>query len=169
MQAFLTLATLACNMCIAWLMEQPAEPGLEQAASIWHVREMQELYARGVRRELVLQGLYGAESAKPTHFATYCLSAFPEALIRWRNARAGPRKWSKLIGRCDDGSWRTASAKAYPWRLNMCIAESFFQRAIQMHARLNGPCTDSDELAEVYGVVTAAARAGVCMGPDYAQ
>eukprot|EP00438_Fugacium_kawagutii_P016534 Skav227295 [mRNA] locus=scaffold2645:38903:49260:- [translate_table: standard] len=168
-QAFLSLATLACACGTAWLMEHPAEPSLREAASIWKVEAMQVLFSLGAKRHLVLQGLYGACSAKPTGFATRWLPAFEEALLRWRDTRVQPSQWQSLTGKDMHGAWKTAQAKAYPWRVNMAIAESFFQRAIVLTAQPESPPgTEFGGLEGVFDGLMHAVNAGATMGPDFA-
>eukprot|EP00438_Fugacium_kawagutii_P007982 Skav221227 [mRNA] locus=scaffold2467:333280:339015:+ [translate_table: standard] len=168
-QTWLLFATLGTYLNHAWIMEHPAEPGLACAASIWRVHALLQLYGLGARRHLVLQGLYGAASAKPTHFATYNLSAFPETLQRWRDWKVSARAWKSLKGKDASGAWNTASAKAYPWRINMCIAESFYQRAIQLQGTGCTPtCKDVSRFHAIFEAIQKSAVFGTQMGPDYA-
>eukprot|EP00434_Breviolum_minutum_P012794 symbB.v1.2.011275.t1/scaffold753.1/size277516/11 len=120
---FLVLAVKTRTPC---LMEHPAPSWrYEDAASIWRTAEMQWIkMIRMVEEVLVIQGLYGAASTKPTYMMVFDLPHFKACLAKWKNRCTNVKKWIALQGKGADGSYLTAQAKAYPPHLNAAILES---------------------------------------------
>ena len=105
------------------LLEHPAEPDDEGAASIWKLPVFQLLLSLdGFRRERFLQGLMGAPSPKATEFLLLRLDHMLHVLHKWRVVFEPPK--SGTIGH-DGQSFRTAQLKEYPPALCGAIAQSF--------------------------------------------
>eukprot|EP00438_Fugacium_kawagutii_P036139 Skav236805 [mRNA] locus=scaffold3611:42680:53651:- [translate_table: standard] len=129
LQVWLKMAAVATIHNISWAMEHPAEATqIPQAASIWKLPQVQALFAAGAQRHTILQGFYGAVSAKPTTFAVYRMPAFVECAQRWRLRGVRPADWIQLCGKNSAGEYKTMAAKAYPRALNFLLAEAFVQR-----------------------------------------
>lgn len=158
-------------LSIGWAIEHPAEAvHMPQAASVWKLPQIHQLLLAGAKKITMLQGLYGAVSAKPTTFAVFSLRAFEECLVRWRQRNADARKWIRLTGKNEKGEFNTMAAKAYPRALNMVLAESFVQRLIQLRA--SADVLDVDEVPGLLQAVEEIREAQRCsgsvMGYDFA-
>ena len=82
------------------IVEHPAEPDAQQAASIWKLPVMLALLqAPGVQRVRLSQGLFGAPTAKPTELLTINLPKLPLYLRKWLTRSALPR--GQAIGLTD--------------------------------------------------------------------
>ena len=157
------MAALACTDGTA-VLEHPAEPPEEQTASIWRTPLMQLLLALpGCCRITLAQGLWGAQSAKPTTLAV--LNA-PELL---RDLRAGqvasevPRHTS--IGRSSSGTWKTTHLKEYPPGLCRALAFGFLHSMEQKP--LSPECRVSPLFVqEVHHLICT--DFGHFIGPDFA-
>lgn len=95
------------------IVEHPAEPTEENAASIWKLPIVQALLAApGVTRRRVAQGLFGAPSPKPTDLMVINLPDLPLELRRWMTRTELPK--GKAIGLNKEGKWQTGFLKEYP-------------------------------------------------------
>ena len=107
---------LACAMIKTGgigIVEHPAEPNEEKAASIWKLPIIQALLAApGVERRRLAQGLFGAPSPKPTDLMVINLPDLPIELRSWMTRSELPR--GRAIGLDKDGMWQTGYLKEYP-------------------------------------------------------
>ena len=95
------------------IVEYPAEPDEEDAASIWRLPVMQALLvAPGVQRRRLSQGLFGAMSPKTTDLLVINLPHLPQDLRHWMTRSELPR--SRAIGLDSKGCWKTGYLKEYP-------------------------------------------------------
>ena len=155
----------AANMLISngfFLLEHPKDLGGEQP-SIWRLAVIKLLLAfPNVRLCHVQQGLFGAQSAKPTTFLI--VNPPPNAdgiLAKFRTRDVVPQTVS--IGRVN-GQWRTAALKAYPAALCRAIAavvQGYLEEMEPSLAPLDAPA-DFEEFAEL-----CVPPVGAQMGPDY--
>ena len=112
------------------VIEHPALPDQPDAASIWRLPIVcVMLQMPGVHLHKIWQGLYGAESTKPTHFMTLNLPNFVTSLHSTMIAKEPPRGGS--IGLSDTGQFKTSRLKEYPPALNYGLAKSFFGAFVQ--------------------------------------
>ena len=106
------------------VIEHPAAPDDESAATIWRMPiVMVLLNLPGVVLHRVMQGLFGAETAKPTGFMVLNLEDFVHILHSWRLAKEPPKGGS--IGLSENGKFLTARLKEYPPALCAGLAQSF--------------------------------------------
>ena len=132
------LAVAAVLLTLCWIhgicgvLEHPAEPPRAASPSIWKLAIFRYLAKQNqVKKLTIMQGYYGAASAKPT---TLMFTHPPDGLERLfqdsRTQETLPLKAS--IGRQSDGSFATAGLKTYPSGLCSAIAlawgHSFLKR-----------------------------------------
>jgi len=107
---------MTCIMIIVGgfgIVEHPAEPDEEDAASIWRLPIVQALLvAPGVQKRRLSQGLFGAISPKPTDLLTVNLPDLPCELRQWMTRTELPR--ARAIGLDSKGCWKTGYLKEYP-------------------------------------------------------
>ena len=126
----LLLFSLVCIFRLALtggvaILEHPAEPESEEAASIWRLQIVILLtHLPGVEVLRVLQGHFGAPSPKPTHLLSLNLPNLPEALSACAVCEQPPKR--SAIGLQSDGQWATAKLKEYPPALCFAFAKCFF-------------------------------------------
>ena len=147
------------------IIEHPDEPADDRAVSIWRL-PLVLLLRRfpGVHLHKVLQGLFGAESPKPTGFLTLNLPDFTSVMHKWRLVSNPPSACS--IGVTTDGAFRTTRLKEYPPALCGGLAQCIVAAI----------CTDSaaDFESHVPEPFLAQCRHMVCteyghhLGPDFA-
>ena len=168
MQAWLLLVLAAYANGTAIVMEHPAASLRNpDAPSIWKTVELQMLSKLPcTRQHRVIQGLFGAVSAKPTTFLVCHLKDFSQVLQSWRDPSVDSRKWIHLEGRNQDGSWKTSQGKAYPSRLNAAILDSIVRP--RDHIQVEELEIDQTFLSHVQLVLDAQQTSGATMGPDYA-
>ena len=128
---FTLLAFIYLFLCgRSGVVEHPAMPEDETAASIWRLPIVQLiLQLPGVDLRMIWQGLFGAETTKPTHLMLLNLPHFPGTMHPWMVTKEPPRGGS--IGTDEQGRFKTARLKEYPPALNGGLAECFltaFQR-----------------------------------------
>eukprot|EP00438_Fugacium_kawagutii_P001273 Skav222103 [mRNA] locus=scaffold4111:20221:23028:- [translate_table: standard] len=172
LQTWLLFAALAATLGISWAMEHPAHaPRLPRAASVWLLPQMAELCRAGAKTRTILQGLYGAVSAKPTTFATFAMPAFSECLQRWQQKGVRRQDWVTLCGKDAQGHFRTMAAKAYPRLLNFVLGETYVQRFIQLQAVAPvKDVTTHPGLTQALEEIQAARQcSGTKMGLDFAR
>lgn len=171
-QAWLVIALLALQTSTPFVMEHPAPPHLCGAASIWFVDEVCRLMAvPGVAARVILQGLYGAISAKPTQLLSFNLPESDRTLVSWRLSGSRP-EWVTLCGKLSSGQWATAQAKAYPPALNGALVEAFFMKAQHLRSCKEGPgeAEAPAGFQDAVAAIRAAMRvSGFQMGLDYAR
>ena len=97
------------------ILEHPAEPGRQpNAASIWRTRVLRYLLSRPrITRIRVLQGLFGAVSAKPTDLLVVSPPPALESIFRGLQTCQTPPT-SGTIGKDRSGHFKTAALKEYP-------------------------------------------------------
>ena len=108
------------------LLEHPAEPEDQQAASIWRLpilRALSELPQVQIIR--FAQGLMGSASAKPTNILTLNIPGLLSLLHANRVRTELPKVCS--IGRDHLGRWKTTALKEYAPALCRCLASALFQ------------------------------------------
>lgn len=168
MQGWLMFFITAYSTGTAVLMEHPAESSRHpEAASIWRTAELRMIdQMQNAKRHLVIQGLYGAVSAKPTTFAACHIPRFAQILRAWvaPDAAIRARSWIRLEGKNEDGTWKTAQGKAYPSRLNAALVDCMLQGSL---------CAEEIEMTADFRkhtqvVIKAQQTSGSVMGPDYA-
>lgn len=165
MHFWLVVALICIQVKTAFMMEHPAAPALACAASIWRVPQLlQLLQVPGCCSRNVLQGLYGAVSAKPTTLVTYLLPSFDRCLAKWRSPSPSS-KWQQLYGKLATGEWKTQQAKAYPPHLNCAIMESFFDRAALLRSTGDQMCHDQLP-ADFFEAVASISRSMPTSGHD---
>ena len=107
----------------AGLIEHPARPRSEKAASVWRTIVMQFLCSLpGFRILKVSQGHFGAPSGKPTELLTLRLSSLAVRLDEGALTTVLPKGTS--LGRDQNGLYRTARLKEYPPSLCRSFAMS---------------------------------------------
>eukprot|EP00438_Fugacium_kawagutii_P001232 Skav223428 [mRNA] locus=scaffold350:464814:488244:+ [translate_table: standard] len=150
MQIWLVIALIAIRTRTPFVMEHPAPPPLERAASIWATDELLKIQQiPGVAARVILQGLFGGISAKPTTLLSFDLPMLDGVLRSWRE-RSVNRTWQTLSGKLSTGAYATSLAKAYPEALNAALVEAFYLKAQQRH------CTDATLDAQLPGGFDAA-------------
>ena len=108
------------------IIEHPAESPDECDASIWRLPLVTVLLKLpGVSLEKLWQGLFGAETTKPTFFMTAHCQNFVSCLHPCMVTREPPRGGS--IGVDSSGAFKTARLKEYPPALNRGLAQVFLQ------------------------------------------
>ena len=126
--------TLICIMYLALydgvaVMEHPAQPSSEQAASVWKLPIMQVILSLpGFELLTLCQGVLGAATPKPTLLLTLNLPELQGILHQHRVTRELPRR--AAIGKTSDGGWATTSLKEYPPAFCKGLASAFYS-AIQ--------------------------------------
>lgn len=171
LQVWLEFIAIAVAHGIAWIMEHPAPSrNVPRAASVWYLPFLKQLEHRGAVPHLVLQGLYGAASCKPTIFMTYRLRAFSECKQRWILPSWKRQRWQVLQGLDAAGNWRTTAAKAYPRNINMTLVEALIQKCIALASNPVHVSGDAfEELSDALVKIQAAmATSGHVMGHDFA-
>eukprot|EP00435_Cladocopium_sp_Y103_P052375 s1176_g16.t1 len=121
----LLLACLVTMSGGATMLEHPATPFDESFASIWRLNLIQLLlrYPYGpFKRISIEQWRFGSVGIKPTTFL-YSNTELPKALSLNEDPHA-LRPTSYLIGKTEEGAYRTAKAKEYPIHLNRAFADA---------------------------------------------
>lgn len=138
-------------------LEHPADRGRHPFPSIWATEEVASFEeACGCRRSLLDQCRFDAPSRKPTCLSTNLPEA-PELLERTCNHRGHA---TTLIGKDDQGGFRTTPAARYPPALCRALVEAHFTPMLEQ-AQTSDVC-EGAELREVLSGMMreAPARAG---------
>ena len=171
MQSWLLILLAAYRVGTMVVMEHPAASvHRQEAPSIWKTVELMMIaQLPRAAKHLVVQGLYGAVSAKPTTFLVCHLEKFASVLRKWQDPQAKASAWIHLRGKGADGSWLTAQGKAYPSRLNAAIIDSILGQIDP--SCVDGTRSDLDpEFGDHVGTVLQAQEvSGQSMGPDFAR
>lgn len=169
LQIWLRMMVAATVTATAFIMEHPAPSRyIADAPSVWKLAETHWLsLIPSAKRHLVYQGFFGAKSAKPTVFFVSQLDHFEEVLSRWKDPQANPAQWIQLVGKDQEGAWKTAQAKAYPPRLNAALVEAIFLKAQKSFEVRVDP--DDSFLRAVRLVQIAQETSGNEMGADFAR
>ena len=139
----LLLFSLVCIFRLALcggvaLLEHPAEPDSEDAASIWRLQLVILLtHLPGVEVLSVMQGLFGAPSPKPTHLLSLNLPGLPAVLNECAVCEKPPKR--SAIGLQQDGQWATTKLKEYPPALCLAFAKCFFTHVRSVAFDPNAP------------------------------
>ena len=124
------MAALACTGGVA-AVEHPAEPPEAEAASIWRTPIMQLLLALPECEALTLaQGLWGAQSSKPTTLGVLNAPQMKYELHRGRVTTEVPKGTS--VGKDASGHWATARLKEYPPGLCLSLARGILSAVAQL-------------------------------------
>ena len=119
------MAALACTGGIA-VVEHPAESPNPEEASIWRTPIMQLLLALPECESFTLaQGLWGAQSSKPTTLGVLNAPQLKLELHKGRITTEVPKGSS--IGKDTSGNWATARLKEYPPGLCLALARGFLK------------------------------------------
>ena len=169
LQIWLRMMVAATVTATAFIMEHPAPSRyIADAPSVWKLAETHWLsLIPSAKQHLVYQGFFGAKSAKPTVFFVSQLDHFEEVLSRWKDPNANPAQWIQLVGKDQEGAWKTAQAKAYPPRLNAALVEAVFLKAQKNFEVRVDP--DDSFLRAVRLVQIAQETSGNEMGADFAR
>ena len=131
--ALLMLIHLAGHGGLGFL-EHPAEPPGADSASIWKLPIMQLLLLLpNFKRLRLLQGLFGAFSAKPTELLLLNLSEALPIFHAGRLVKEIPKTCS--IGKHADGTYKTTSLKEYPPAFCRCMAKIFLHHLSCLEVR----------------------------------
>eukprot|EP00438_Fugacium_kawagutii_P014335 Skav219412 [mRNA] locus=scaffold377:97500:103085:+ [translate_table: standard] len=119
------------------ILEHPLEPREPDRPSIWKLPWLKMMQDAGlIVRHNIQQARYGALAVKPTTLAVCNIPNFKTKMAQFTVAV----DWANLellTGRRSDGSWKTASAKEYPDKMNQAIAFSL----ASAHRHRVGLCT----------------------------
>ena len=149
------------------LLEHPEEPWTkEEAASIWRLDVIKILASfANCSMAHVLQGHFGALSAKPTRFLlANSTPDYDEIFLSHRTSSFPPSRAS--IGKNPDGTWKTACLKEYPNALCRAIAH-----VIEVSLSCNifrEPASDTEWFHEAVEKLCKDFNLEANMGPDYA-
>ena len=145
-------------------LEHPAMPYDEELPSIWRSGVLRLLLRGGApfRRVTIHQWRFGAEGVKPT-MLSYSNGSLPSALQRCEIPDA-IKPTVALLGRDEEGRFRTAKAKEYPSALSKAFALFFSDRLTRLN--IKGCPQEAD--AEIFDFVAlAACLDSGSMMPDY--
>ena len=144
-------------------MEHPAEPDSD-VATIWRLCTVALLERlEGFVKHRVLQGYFGAESAKPTDFLALRLPKLADELRVQRLREVLPKQVS--IGKTAGGDFRTTKLKEYPPALNSALASAFVSCVTDMNEGVSAQTLPSDIAADFQALVLTCF--GSSYGPDY--
>ena len=146
------------------VLEHPAMPYDEALASVWRSGVLCLLLRGGVpfRRTTIQQWRYGSEGIKPT-MLMYSNGSLPRALTACELQNI-TRPTVHLLGRDENGHFRTAKAKEYPSALSRAFAHFFSERL----GRLTPAGEAQEAHPEVFEFIEHSARmTGGQMMPDY--
>ena len=148
------------------MIEHPAEPDEQCAASIWRLPLVRAIL-RLPHTELLRfsQGLMGAKSSKPTHLLLLNLPQFVFCLHANRVRTEIPR--TTTIGKDQSGQWQTAALKEYPPAFCKAISHAFYQVIQDRPICTDMPDQPAEFLNTCKGLVASAF--GDNMGPDFAR
>lgn len=149
----------------AVLLEHPAPPYQEERASIFRTGLVLLLLRDGwlFKRHTFQQWRHGAGGVKPTSLL-YANNSIPAVLDRMAiPGLAKPQ--TALIGKNDQGSFRTAIAKEYPSNLCACFAQSIWERISQLPLNCGG--SGPDQMATEFAALSARVDPSMAMRPDY--
>jgi len=150
-------------------LEHPAPPFQIERPSIWRTAIIKLLCGRDmpVRQYTFKQWKHGALGVKPTTLL-YANVVIPQTFAANEQHNL-VKPVIQLIGRAEDGSFRTSAAKEYPPGMNRSFAESFWHR-IQFRFQQHGPSTSTEEfpsLALELATTSASVDHGQKLMPDY--
>eukprot|EP00435_Cladocopium_sp_Y103_P047506 s1525_g14.t1 len=146
------------------LLEHPAAPDDEEAATIWRTPIMRLLLSFPECQLLTLaQGLWGAPSPKPTSLLLINAPEMTSSLRRWQVTPDLPKGISIGVDKC--GNWSTSKLKEYPPSMSGGLAEGFLKaiRELPHDSELAVP----DDFQEICATMHSS-QFGEHYGPDYA-
>lgn len=160
----IAMAALSCSGGVA-ILEHPAAPPEEDKASIWRTPIMQLLLKLPEFFQLTIaQGLWGAQSAKPTTLAVLNAPNLCRVLHQGRVTTELPHGIS--IGRDDSGAWSTSKLKEYPPGLCLALAQGILEAL--SHVSLDENIQVSSQLKEL-SCSLVCTEYGDTYGPDFAS
>ena len=146
------------------MIEHPSPPRQVDRASIWRTRIWRVIREAGARELLVLQGLFGARSAKPTHLGFVPKLGWYESVLRQHQTTSiVPSEVS--IGRNASGNFYTTALKEYPEALNKALAAIFHKWVSELPDASPSMEPLSDEIRELFKLFEV--YDDVSMGADY--
>ena len=169
--ATLNLFVVALANGAVALIEHPATPREEEAASLWRLPAVKALLRHErVQLVTVLQGLYGGKSPKPTSFLLANAVDNPEEVL------AAGRSCSQLptaiqAGKNAKGEYHTAQLKEYPRALCDAIAElmrlSVKRRSIVTEEERHDAFDSHPELQLLHAALSGGPESCHARGPDF--
>ena len=151
------------------LLEHPADPSDEEAASIWRLTLMVMLAMHpDVETFIFEQGPLGAASRKPTRLMAARLPTLRRRLDELADPRWVPPR-RRMVGRTADGAWVTGQLKEYPQKVCAGMAHAVLD-AVGERREVDAPLRDErevEELREYVEALSGPADAGVVQ-PDFA-
>ena len=148
------------------ILEHPATPYDLDLPSIWRTGILCMLLRGGVpfKKITIQQWRYGSVGIKPTTLL-YSNDSLPRALQAHEMPEA-IKPTVHLLGRAEDGTFRTAQAKEYPSALSKAFA-AFFSDCLQRHQhRFTGDAEQADHVMQEF-IRHSSAMANGAMMPDY--
>ena len=149
----------------AVLLEHPAPPYQEDRASIFRTGLVLLMLRDGwlFKRHTFQQWRHGSGGIKPTSLL-YANNCVPAVLDRMAIPGVA-RPQTALIGKDDQGCFRTATAKEYPSNLCACFAQSIWDRISSLPLKCGG--SDPDPMALEFATLSARVDPSMAMRPDY--
>ena len=149
----------------AVLLEHPAPPYQEDRASIFRTGLVLLMLRDGwlFKRHTFQQWRHGSGGIKPTSLL-YANNSVPAVLDRMAIPGVA-RPQTALIGKDDQGCYRTAIAKEYPSNLCACFAQSIWDRISSLP--LTCGSSDPDPMALEFAALSARVDPSMAMRPDY--
>ena len=147
------------------MLEHPGTPSQPDRPSISKTRLWRLVCMAGCCEVNILQGLYGARSAKPT-----CLSFTPSR--PWLKAVLAKHQIRSVvpqevgIGKGADGAFLTSFLKEYPAALNAALADTFHVWASELPPARAEPTPLPADIRELFRHFEV--RDEASMGPDFA-
>ena len=169
-QVFLGNQLLSATLILFWtammarctaVVEHPAEPKEQDFPTIWRLSVIRFLLRFTCCCKIrVLQGFYGALSAKPTDLLiAHGGENLTEHLLRHR---ATPLPTGGRIGKDNTGGWKTAALKQYPPAFCRAIANIFTNSQVDSDCVAEVP----SEFFDAFRDLVAKFAEDVPMGPD---
>ena len=126
-------ARMVCTGGMA-LMEHPAQPPKPESVSIWQVEEAQILREAPCSDQLAFhQSIHGAESKKPTSILVVRMQKIRKYIFKNQLGEEESKGLLTLLGKDENGKFKTARAKEYPPSLNKAIAMTISEHLEDAH------------------------------------
>ena len=159
------MAALSCTGGVA-VLEHPATPPEPEAASIWRTPIMQLLLQLpGFEMITLAQGLWGAQTAKPTTLAILNAPELRGELHAGMVTKDLPGGMS--IGRDATGQWATAKLKEYPPGLCRALARGILKAVQKLAPDFASTARVSSQFRDICTPLICT-EFGSAYGPDYA-
>lgn len=112
------------------ILEHPAKPKMPDRASIWRTAVVNLLLQSGLFRSFTFaQWRYGGVGVKPTTLLYGNVDNLPGTMKAMEDPSA-QRAVTTLVGKSDDGTFRTGRAKEYPTKMNAALASCLAEKWI---------------------------------------